>query len=62
MQAEEGENMGTAYNRAYLASAIAYAKIPLQGFSDTLKTLGVIFEGSLFSNLDLTRRVKKIIK
>jgi len=25
------------------------------------KTLGVIFEGSLFSNLDLTRRVKKLL-
>ncbi len=35
-------NEGTAYNRAYLASAIAFAKIPLRGTSDTLETLGVI--------------------
>jgi len=32
-------NEGTAYNRAYLASAIAYAKISLRGTSDTLGTL-----------------------
>ena len=32
-------NEGTAYNRAYLASAIAYAKIPTRGTSDTLGTL-----------------------
>jgi len=32
----------TADNRAYLASAIAYAKIPLWGTLDTLVTLGAI--------------------
>ena len=32
-------NEGTAYNRAYLASAIALAKNPLRGTSDTLVTL-----------------------
>ena len=32
-------NEGTAYNIAYLASAIAFAKIPLRGTSDTLETL-----------------------
>ena len=30
----------TSYNRAYLASATAYAKIPLWGTSDTLGPLG----------------------
>ena len=32
-------NEGTAYNRAYLASVIAFAKIPTRGTSDTLGTL-----------------------
>ena len=32
-------NEGTAYNRAYLASVIAFAKIPLRGTSDTLEPL-----------------------
>jgi len=35
-------NEGTAYNRAYLASAIAFAKIPLRGTSDMLGTLYAI--------------------
>jgi len=35
-------NEGTAYNRAYLASVIAFAKIPTQGTSDTLGTLSAI--------------------
>lgn len=29
--------------------------------SDTRQTLGVIFKGSLFSNLGLTRRVKELL-
>ena len=33
-------NEGTAYNRAYLASAIAFPKIHLGETSDTLETLG----------------------
>jgi len=37
-------NMFTAYNRAYLASAIAFAKIHLRGTSDTLGTLGEIVD------------------
>jgi len=35
----------TSPNRAYLASAIAYAKIPLWGTSDTLGTSGDILLG-----------------
>jgi len=35
-------NEGTAYNRAYLASAIAFAKNPLRETSDTLETLSEI--------------------
>ena len=35
-------NEGTAYNRAYLASVIAFAKIPTRETSDTLGTLSAI--------------------
>ena len=34
--------IATSPNRAYLASAIAYAKIPLWGTSDTPRTSGCV--------------------
>jgi len=49
MQAEEGENMGTAYNIAYLASCLrCFAQIPLRETSDTLNPLYEIMLGFLF--------------
>jgi len=49
MQAEEGENMGTAYNIAYLASVLRTStKISLRGTSDTLNPLYEIMLGFLF--------------
>jgi len=45
MQAEEGENMGTAYKRAYQASVLCTStKIPLRETLDTLETLYAIME------------------
>ena len=43
MQAEEGENMGTAYNITYLASVLRTStKISLRETSDTLELLSDI--------------------
>jgi len=48
-----------AYNMGYTARFIRQIS---QGETSHIPiTLGVIFEGSLFSNLDLTRRVKKLL-
>jgi len=44
-QKEHLQVIKTSPNRAYLASAIAYAKIPLWGTSDTLGTSGDILLG-----------------
>ena len=45
MQAKGGEDMGTAYNRAYLASVLyTYAQILLRRTSDTLVTLSEIVD------------------
>ena len=40
-------NEGTAYNRAYLASAIAFAEIPLRETSDTPGALSEIHSAPL---------------
>jgi len=45
MQAKGGQDIGTAYNRAYLASVLyTYAQILLRRTSDTLVTLSEIVD------------------
>jgi len=49
MQAKGGEDMGTAYNRAYLASVLrTFAQILLRRTSDTRQLLGEISEEVVF--------------
>jgi len=49
-----------SYNTGYTAHFVR-PNSAKGGTSYSPKTLGVIFDGSLFSNLDLTRHVKKLL-